>query len=210
MTPPSNEDLVYPNDTHVTKPQKWDEILGMMEQPRPVIPLASYDEQYQAFCRAVTESDLKSDVMKSIFPLIAGHSRYPSAGGHSFQNMNDLTNGNIVKVQPEIYDGVDSSTLDPELFTKLRPFIKLQVKRTPVVPNFFGVFQSPGSREIEEVARYSGAICNLSSGAHLGYVPIDPSRRRFLVGPWTIANQVVFFYIHGLDGRPFDEDTQIE
>lgn len=58
----------------------------------------------------------------------------------SFQNLDDLTQGNIVKVQPDIYDGADSDELDKEIYSELRSFVKPLVagKKSPVmVPNFF-------------------------------------------------------------------------
>lgn len=66
---------VYPNDGYLTKPQNWDEILGIMEQPRPVfIPSESYDAKYLAFCSGVTEVltgvQNKRDVMRQFSPSL--------------------------------------------------------------------------------------------------------------------------------------------
>ena len=55
----------------------------------------------------------KNDVMREIFPLIAGSSKSYSSRNHTFGNLADLTDNNIVKLQPDIYDGADASNLDP-------------------------------------------------------------------------------------------------
>lgn len=64
---------VYPNDGYLTNTQNWNEILGIMEQPRPVlIPPESYDAKYLAFCSGVMEVltlvQNKRDVIRNFPP----------------------------------------------------------------------------------------------------------------------------------------------
>lgn len=153
---------VYANDGFVTKPQNWNELLGMVEQSRPVpIPSESYNTKYEELCQETTKVENKNDVMRYIFPLIAGSSRFCSSRNHSFANLADLTDHNIVKLQPDIYDGADSTDLDPAILTELNSFLQpLVEKKCPVAPNFFGVFKGPKTDFFvaENQARYAGAI----------------------------------------------------
>ena len=153
---------VYRNDAHATKPQNWNELLSMVEQARPVLtPSKSYDEQYRELWEISEEVETKRDVTNKIFPLIADISKFRSSGGHAFQNLEDLTDGSIVKLKPDIYDGADAHNLDPEVLTELRSFLNpLAGKKSPIVPNFLGVFKGPDSkaRESEHLARYAGAM----------------------------------------------------
>lgn len=158
----------FHSDDHIAKPLNWIEILGIMEQPRPVTLPDSYNAQYQAFRQAVSEVGSladKYDIMKKVFPHIAGPliagSRFCSSRHQSLLNLADLTDGNIVRPRVEIYDGAEHNKLDREILTELRSFIKpLAAKIAPVVPNFFGVFKSSKLAGLvpEQVARYFGAI----------------------------------------------------
>lgn len=155
---------VHPEDSNITKPQNWEEILGMMEQPRPVlIPSESDDAQFQAFRQVANEAESKRDVMKMILPLIAGQSEIQihTSGGHSFQNLEDLTDGTIVKLKPDLYDGADSDKIDAEILKQLTSFLQpLEDKKTPVVPSFFAQMKSPKLESFvgEQQARYAGAL----------------------------------------------------
>lgn len=153
---------IYPNDSYVTKPQNLDEILAMLEEPRPVLdPAESYDAQYQEFLRVAMEVANKSDVMKIILPLIAGESNIRTSGCHTFNNMKDLTDGSIVKLKPDTYDGADPDKIDAEILEKLRSFLQpLEEKESPVVPSFVAQFKSPRSEAFvaEQQARYAGAL----------------------------------------------------
>lgn len=152
---------IHGEDSDLTKPNNWNELRIMVARPRQIIPSESYDAQYKAFRQATRENVHTRDVRKNITPLIRGSSPIYSDGGHSFQNIRDMTDGNVVKVQPDFYDGVHYSSLEKNIYTELRPFIRpLVAKITPVVPNFFGVFKGNESSayEGELLARYSGAI----------------------------------------------------
>lgn len=55
-----------------------------------------------------------------IFPLIAGSiMSFSSFGSHSFNNVENLTDGTIVDVKPDIYDGADPSQLDQGMIARL-------------------------------------------------------------------------------------------
>lgn len=152
---------IHAEDSYLTKPNNWKELRSMVARPRQIVPSESYDAQYKAFCQAKRENVDNRDVRKNITPLIRGSSPFYSDGGHSFQNVSDITNGSIVKVKPDFYDGVHYSLLEKKVYTELRPFVRpLVAKTTPVVPNFFGVFRGrkPAASEVELIARYSGAI----------------------------------------------------
>lgn len=153
---------IYPNDGYVTKPQNFDEILAMLGQPRPALdPAESYDAQFQEFLEVAMEVADKSDTMKKILPLIAGQSNSQTSGGHAFNNMKNLTDGSIVKLKPDIYDGADPDKIDAEILKQLRSFLQpLEEKKSPVVPNFFAQFRSPKLEAFvgEHQVRYAGAL----------------------------------------------------
>lgn len=149
---------VYPEDGYVTPPENLAEIQGMLGQPRPS---ESYDVQYQAFRQASLEVKDKNDVKNKIFPFIAGQCRFHTSGGHSFQDLADLTDGHIVKALPDFYDGADPYSLERELLTELSSFIKpLPAKRCPVVPNFYVIFNGSSQEPfvLDIMTRYSGAL----------------------------------------------------
>lgn len=103
------------SEGEVTWPQNWDELLGMMEQPRlVVIPPGSYDAQYKAFRKAKKEALNEHEAMRRIFPLIVGNFTIYSSEGHDLGDLEDPTDSSIVKVTPEIYDGSILTTLTEE------------------------------------------------------------------------------------------------
>lgn len=59
------DNQIYPNDGYITKPQNWNEILGVMEQPRvsPVLP-GSDDVGFQAFEQAAAEVFNKLEIIQ--------------------------------------------------------------------------------------------------------------------------------------------------
>lgn len=153
---------VYPNNGFITKSANWSEISGMMEQSRPVPILSeSYDTQYGVLNQVTIKVQTKKDVIREIFPLIAGSSKFYSSRNHTFGNLANLTDNNIVKLQPDIYDGADASNLDPQILKELHSFLQPRVeKKCPIVPNFFGMFKGPKTETFvsEQQAQYAGAI----------------------------------------------------
>lgn len=97
----------------------------------------------KAFRQAETEVETKRDVIRKILPLSTANSTKMCSTKERvipFQNLDDLTQDNIVKIQPDIYDGADSDELDKEVYSELRSFVKPLVagkKLLVVVPNFF-------------------------------------------------------------------------
>ncbi len=198
---------IHEDDSHLTKPNNWNELRSMLVRPRQIIPSSeSYDGQYQAFLQANRESRDNDDVKKKITPIIRGSSQFGSDKGHPFLNMNDITNGGIVKVQPDFYDGVQHySSLEKKMYAELGHFIRpLVAKTTPVVvPNFFGVFRSEDTKasEVEVLARYSGAIG--ARGIHrLRSFGVEDQETVYDNKAYTISatysNGVLTFYAHRL------------
>lgn len=153
---------VSSNDLYLTQPGNWQEILDMVGQARPdPIPSESYDAQFLEFTRLVTKAVNEQDVMRKIFPLIEGSCNYDTSGHHEFSNLEDLTNGNIAKASPDVYDGADYREVDEEILKELSTFIKpLKNTKTPVLPNFFAEIKGPkaAGATAEQQARYDGAI----------------------------------------------------
>lgn len=59
---------------------------------------------------------------------------FSSSGTHSFSNLENPTDGTIVDVKPDIYDGADSSQLDQGILVELDNYIRpLAGAKTPVV-----------------------------------------------------------------------------
>lgn len=141
------------------KPRNWDEIKDMVQQPRP-IP-ASYQAQFEAFLDVISEVSRGRDVVRRIYPLIAGDNDICSAKGCRFSNLEKLTDGSIAKVSPDYYDGANPSNVDQEILAELCTFVKpLAKKDTPVYPNFFVELKGRKYEfaKAEQRARYSGAI----------------------------------------------------
>lgn len=75
----------------------------MVEQCRPTpTPPESYDTQFGVLDQVATKAQTKNDVMRENIPLIAGSSKFCSSRNHSSGNLADLTDDNIVKLQPDI------------------------------------------------------------------------------------------------------------
>lgn len=72
---------VYYLGGHVTQPQNWDEILGMLEQPRLFI-----SHQYGESRQAKTEDLNEREVLRMNFPLAEGTSPSYSYGGYFTQS----------------------------------------------------------------------------------------------------------------------------
>lgn len=152
---------IFPDDGLITRPWNWREISGMIMQARPVpIPSGSYATQYQEFRRIIKETVNEQDVMRKIFPLIEGKHDCYTSGGSEFSNLEDLTDGNIVKASPDVYDGQYPCKIEQDILKELGSFIApLGDRKHPVVPNFFAELKGPRSdRDIaEQQARYAGA-----------------------------------------------------
>ena len=134
----------------------------MMKQSRPApISSKSYDTQYEVLIQVKKKVQTKNEVIKDIFPFIAGSSKFYSSRYHTFGNLANLTNSNIVKHQSDIYDRAGASNLDPQILKELHIFFQLLAKKKYlVVLNFFGMFKGP-KIEIyvgEQQAQYTGAI----------------------------------------------------
>lgn len=141
------------------KPRNLDEIKDMVQQPRPIS--ASYQAQFEAFLDVISEVSCGRDVVRRIYPLIAGDNDICSAKGCRFSNLEKLTDGSIAKVSPDYYDGADPSNVDQEILAELSTFVKpLAKKDTPVYPNFFVELKGRKYEfsKAEQRARYSGAI----------------------------------------------------
>lgn len=140
-------------------PINWGEIKNMMEQPTP-LP-ASYQAQYEAFLNVISEVSWGADVVRRIYPLLAGDNDIYSAKGCRFSNLEKLTDGSITMVSPDRYDGANPNDVDQEILAELSTFVKPVAKKdTPVYPNFFVELKDPKYElsKAEQRARYSGAI----------------------------------------------------
>lgn len=104
------------------KPRNWDEIKDMVQQPRPMP--ASYQAQFEAFLDIISEVSCGRDVVRRIYPLIAGDNDICSAKGCRFSNLEKLTDGSIAKVSPDYYDGANPSNVDQEILAGLSTFVK--------------------------------------------------------------------------------------
>lgn len=134
---------IYSNDDYIPKPHNWEELLWMIRQPRnfPVDKV-----EYQAFEKLASEVFNKNEAMTRILPLIQGNYSVYTSGGHLFLNIENLTDNDISKASPDIYDGADPEDVDQRMLTELDTFIKpLKDKKTPVVPSFFFDFKDPDS-----------------------------------------------------------------
>ena len=156
---------VHPDDKRATKPGNWDEIMDMVEQPRPdQARSALYQAQYEAFLNLQYKPESGRDVEDKIFLLIGGNG-FQSDKGYTVSNLEYLSDANIAKVTPDYYDGADHKKIDKELLAELRTFVQpFKVKKSAVFPNFFAESKVPkyDLAIAEQQARYAGAIGSLA------------------------------------------------
>ena len=102
-------------------------------------------------------------MLANITPTLLGQNvaNYDTARNLIFGNIKPLTDGSLVAPKPDLYDGVNPTTLDKAIMEELADVIvPAKSGGNPVVPNFFFEIAGPKSRPVvaELRARYYGAI----------------------------------------------------
>ncbi|CAK7568027.1 MAG: hypothetical protein SEPTF4163_006006, partial [Sporothrix epigloea] len=121
------------------------------------------EDAFEAFSASVLDARSGGDVLANITPTLLGQNvaNYDTARNLIFGNIKPLTDGSLVAPKPDLYDGVNPTTLDKAIREELADVIvPSKSGGNPVVPNFFFEIAGPKSRPMvaELRARYHGAI----------------------------------------------------
>ena len=121
------------------------------------------EDAFEAFSASVVDARSGGDVLANVVPTLLGQNvaNYDTARNLIFGNIKPLTDGSLVAPKPDLYDGVNPTTLDKAIREELADVIvPSKAGGNPVVPNFFFEIAGPNSRsEVAELrARYHGAI----------------------------------------------------
>lgn len=96
------------------RPDNWAEINSRIAQPRPSLSPSRFSETaFESFQQSNEEALTEAEVMSKAFPIIAGTANIPHSENLSFGNLKDLTDGSIIKAQPDFYDGRSTSSIQP-------------------------------------------------------------------------------------------------
>lgn len=136
---------VYPDDSFVTKPQNWDELLDMNEQPRLVLIPSKLRMRNPEYCgRYQRRLKTNTTLWKIFSPSLQDPPSFTPPGIILFKIWTNLLKAILPKfnwtftIDQMLATGVDASNLNPKLLTKQLSFLKpLEDKKIPVVPIFF-------------------------------------------------------------------------
>jgi len=158
---------IYPhgydyNDDGSVHPDNEEEIKGRLAQPRPSLSPSQFPrEEFRKFEKANMQALTENGIMSKLFPIITGTADIPSQENLRFGNLKDLTNGSIVKAQPDFYDGARPEELNKQIREELGSFIMPSTNTTaPCLPNFFMEGKGPdGNTAVcRNQALYDGAL----------------------------------------------------
>ncbi|RDA87201.1 hypothetical protein CP532_2529 [Ophiocordyceps camponoti-leonardi (nom. inval.)] len=153
----------YPDGRALPEPDNLDEIMQMLNQPRPSLFPSHFSEAaFDEFQGAVAYA-AKEEVMAMVIPIIEGKPEHPnsSAGQIAFRNLDHLTDGSLVAGNPDIYYGARPEQLQAGIRSQLGGSIVPSTQDSlPVVPNFFLHVEGPdGSLSVaSRQACYDGAL----------------------------------------------------
>ncbi|KAI4148515.1 MAG: hypothetical protein L6R39_002779 [Caloplaca ligustica] len=152
----------YGEDWHLQKPDNLDEIKVRLARPRASLsPSRFTEDDFRKFEKKNLEALGETKVMSRVFPTIAGTADIHSEENLRFLNLRNITDGSIVKAQPDWYDGARPETVSKRIRDEFGPFIVPSSKAgAPCLPNFFGEGKGPkGTSDVAKLqATYNGAL----------------------------------------------------
>ena len=147
-----------------TQKPNLQEIREALAVPLPGDLHSQYTEDaFETFSASYWGAMSEGDVLANVVPTLLGQNvaNYDTARNLIFGNIKPLTDGSLVAPKPDLYDGVNPTTLDKAIREELADVIvPSKAGGNPVVPNFFFEIAGPKSRaKVAELrARYYGAI----------------------------------------------------
>ena len=152
----------FPDDRDPPRPNNENEILDRLRQPRPSLSPSQFSEKtFRTFQQTNWRALHEDDIMSTVFPVIHGNARIPSARNLVFGNLQPLTSGNFVDAKPDFFDGARPAQIDPRIRADLGPYITPSTQQhAPALPNFFTEVKGPdGSGAVaKRQACYDGAM----------------------------------------------------
>lgn len=143
-------------------PHNWEEINARLALPRTSLSPSRFNrESFLDFTEKNDDALTEAAVMSKAFPIIAGSTNIPHAENLPFGNLEDLTDGSIVKEQPDWYDGTLPAELNEQIREEFGPYVVPSTNTAaPCLPNFFVEGKGPtGSAVIGgRQACYDGAL----------------------------------------------------
>lgn len=157
---------VYPEGhgglKNLQEPDNWEEIHARLAMRRASLSPSRFTrEAFWDFKETNKAAWTESTVMSKVFPMITGKAKIPLQENLLFGNLEDLTDGSLVKAKPDFYDGTTPSELHKQVRADLTPYIVPSTHTThPCVPNFFteGKGSHGNSGVCELQALYDGAL----------------------------------------------------
>ena len=152
----------YDDNEESQEPANIEDINRRLAQPRTSLSPSRFTrKEFLEFKQKKGEALTENKVMSKAFPIIAGTADIPSQENLRFTNLKDLTDGSIVKAQPDCYDGRRPEELNRRIREALGPYIVPSTNTAaPCLPNFFTEGKDPkGLTDVSKnQAMYDGAL----------------------------------------------------
>ena len=152
----------YGGVRNVQKPRNLENIQVRLAKPRASLSPSRFTrEAFLDFTEKNEDALTEGKVMSKVFPIIAGTADIFSQENLPFTNLKNLTDGFIIKAQPDFYDGSRPVDLKPSIREDLRQYIIPSTNETaPCMPNFFIEAKGPNGNTAvcKRQALYNGAL----------------------------------------------------
>ena len=111
---------VYPEGyggmRNLQEPHNWEEINARLALLRTSLSPSRFNrESFLDFKEKNQDALTEATVMSTAFPIIAGSTDIPHSENLPFRNLKDLTNGSLVKGQPDFYNGTRPAEINKQI-----------------------------------------------------------------------------------------------
>ncbi|KAB8356589.1 hypothetical protein FH972_024171 [Carpinus fangiana] len=149
------------DDDWALSPDNLEDLKAVLSRRRASLsPSRFTEDDYKDFKKKDRAAQSKSSVMSTSLPIITGQSKTASLQNIPFTNLSNLTDGTLVDLQPDLYDGERPEAIDKSIREELdQEVVPSKNKSYPVLPNFFIEAKGPrGSTTVSHrQIRYAGA-----------------------------------------------------
>jgi hypothetical protein len=156
------EGYEYSDDRQTPEPGDLDELYQRLLQPRSSLsPSRFTPSDFRDFKRTNARVIDEGDVMRHVFPIIAGDSDILNKENLQFTRLDSMTGGVTVDPKPDFYDGARLEDIDKSVREELGPYIIPTRHRTaPVAPNFFVEVKGPnGAADVAKRQAMQNGAC---------------------------------------------------
>ena len=139
------EEYEYSDDRQTPEPGGLDDLYQRLSQPRPSLSPSRFTASiFRDLKRTNARVIDEGEVMRHVFPIIAGNSNIPNKENLQFTRLESMTNGVTVDPKPDFYDGAHLEDIDKSVREELSTYIIPTGHRTaPVASNFFMEAKAP-------------------------------------------------------------------